>query len=79
MLYERSLAGLKQKPNEKRLRPREYLMYLKVYDLRKKKWAYRQIGEFLWKDSQVDIEKKAKEYFKRGEEFVMSPPFKPTR
>lgn len=37
MLYEQSLVGLRQKPNEKRLRLSEYLKYLKVYDLRKKR------------------------------------------
>jgi hypothetical protein len=77
-LKERAAAGLKQSRPDTRRRLTELIEYLKVYDLRKAGETYATIGRIIWGTAFGDLDKKAGEYYKKGERLVLNPPLKPS-
>ncbi|MFB3074667.1 MAG: hypothetical protein ACE1Z6_05760 [Candidatus Methylomirabilales bacterium] len=78
-LEERATAGLKQERPRTRLRLSEYPDYLRVYDLQTERRSFKEIGEIMWKRHRGDLARKAKEYYKKGQTIVSSPPLAPMR
>jgi len=78
-LAERARAGLKQERPRHRLRLEESGAYLRVYDLRCAGKRFAKIGELMWKGSEGDMEKKAKEYYLKGKSLVLNPPCLPRK
>lgn len=71
---KRRKAGLRQNKPTRRYHLRECLRFLEVYDLRGKGRTFAQIGETLWPDSDVDVEYKAREYFRKAKHLILNPP-----
>jgi hypothetical protein len=78
-LAERARAGLKQGRPRHRLRLDESSQYLRVYDLRSEGTRFAEIGGLMWKGSEGDLEKKAKEYHQKGKSLVLNPPLLPRK
>ncbi len=79
-LKERAAAGLKQERPGKRLRLSEYRKYLKAYDLRREGRTFKKTGEMMmWEGAAEELARKAKEYYEKGKDLVLSPPLAPMR
>jgi hypothetical protein len=73
-LQERKQAGLKQQTPNYKIRLDQCVEFLKVYDLKKEGKSYRDISLTIDSGNRLDREQKAKEYYRRGRQLVMSPP-----
>jgi hypothetical protein len=76
-IAERAADGLKQERPQQRLRLREYVDYLKVYDLRGEGKKFKEVARALWPEAVGDPEKRAREYYQRATALVLNPPLRP--
>src|SRR5712691_5965899 len=77
-IADRARAGLRQERPQQRLRLSEFPDYLKVYDLRSEGKRFNEIAKALWPRVD-DLEKRARDYYQRGQALVLNPPLKPKR
>jgi hypothetical protein len=78
-ITKRKSSGLQQERPAQRLRLSEYPDYLRVYDLRSGGKTFKEIATALWADRAGDLEKRARDYYLRGEALVLNPPRLPKR
>lgn len=75
-LYDRERAGLKQETQQKRIRRKECLTYLRVYDLRTTGLTFPQIERQLRGDSAM-LGRSARDQYVKGNALVINPPLLP--
>jgi hypothetical protein len=78
-LTERARAGFRQERPHHRQRLDESSQYLRAYDLRSEGKTFAEIGRLIWKGSEEDLAKKAREYHRKGTKLVLDPPLVPRR
>jgi len=80
MLADRAVAGLNQVRPKKRLRLNVYEDYLESYDLKTyERRTFAEIARTLWPTAVGDIEKRARDHYRKGRELVLNPPLRPWR
>jgi len=74
ILEGRAKAGLKQQRSSDKIRWDQCPEYVAAYDLRNAGKTYKQIGLTLWNGQEGDLEKRARDYVRRGKTLVKFPP-----